>query len=148
MPSRKIGRPIKDGPKYSCSSRSADVRDPFLSLRLSYGSGLCRKLEYCGFLTFKYVSQQHGLPVWKLQRIMMCSRVVLVDLPEDGRRMIDDSYLPGKQPAKAAPYRLGEGELGSWKNTNCCTGIFRRSEPPSAGIEVAGAQFVTNLGWT
>ena len=114
--SRKIGRPQSRRPKHSCSSRSADVRHPFLGLRLGCGSGLCRELEHCCFLTFKYVSQQHGLPVWKFQRIMMCSRVVLVDLPEDGHCMIDPSHLPGEQPPEAAPYRLGKSELRSWQN--------------------------------
>jgi hypothetical protein len=35
-----------------CSLQSADVRDPFLGLRLGCGSGLCRKLEHSCFLTF------------------------------------------------------------------------------------------------
>ena len=89
------------------------MRDPFLGLRLGCGSRLRRKLEHCRFLTFEQVSQQYCLPVWKFQRIMMCLRVVLVDLPEDGCRVIDNSYLPGKQPAKVAPYRLGKGKLRS-----------------------------------
>jgi hypothetical protein len=75
---------------------SADVRDPFLRLRLACSSGLRRKLKHCCFLIFQHVSQQHGDPVWKFQSIMMCSRVVLVDLPEDGRRMSDGNRLPGK----------------------------------------------------
>ena len=85
---RKTGRPIECGP----NMRSADVCHPFLGLGFGCGSRLCWKLEHCCFLTFKYVSQQHGLPVWKFQRIMMCSRVVLVDLPEDGRCMIDHMH--------------------------------------------------------
>jgi hypothetical protein len=35
---------------------SADVRDPFLCLRLGCRSGLCRKLQHCCFLIFKQVS--------------------------------------------------------------------------------------------
>src|SRR5436190_18290853 len=79
---------------------------------------------------------------------MMCSRGVLVDLPEDGRRMSDHIRVPAKQPAWAAPYGLGKGQFRSRKNANCCVGIFRRSESASAGIEVVGGQFVANLGGT
>jgi hypothetical protein len=134
----KIGRPIEGGPYTHTARESADVRDPFLGLCLGCGSGLCRKLKYCCFLTFKHVSQAHDLAVRKFQRVMMCSRIVLVDLPEDGRRVIDYIWLPAKQPARLTPYLLGEGELRSRKNTNCCAGIFPRSEPASAGIEVVG----------
>src|SRR5262249_48635512 len=98
------------------------------------GSGLCRKLEHCCFLTFEYVSEEHHLPVWKFQRIMMCSRLVLVDLPEDGSRVIDCIRFPAKQPALPTPHLLGKGDLRSRKNTNCCPDIFRRSEPSRAGI--------------
>ena len=58
---RKIGRPIEGGLNTLAGCRSADVRDPFLGLRLGCGSGLCRKLEHCCFLTFKHVSQEHDL---------------------------------------------------------------------------------------
>jgi hypothetical protein len=140
--------PDRGRPKQCCSLRSADVRDSFLSLHLGCGRGLCRKLEHCCFLTFEYVSEEHHLPVWKFQRIMMCSRVVLVDLPEDSSRVIDCIPFPVKQPALPTPHLLGKGELRSRKNTNCCPDIFRRSEPSSAGIEVVGGQFVPNLGRT
>src|SRR5262249_56419835 len=79
---------------------------------------------------------------------MMCSRVVLVDLPEDGSPVIDCIRFPAKQPALPPPHLLGKGELRSRKNTNCCPDVFRRSEPSSAGIEVAGGQFIANLGRT
>src|ERR1700730_14014865 len=79
---------------------------------------------------------------------MMCSRVVLVDLPEDGSRVMDCIRLPAKQAARPTPYLLGKGELRSRKNTNRCAGIFRRSEPASAGIEVVGGEFVANLSGT
>jgi len=78
----------------------------------------------------------------------MCSRLVLVDLPEDGRRVIDRTHFPAKQPARPTAYLSGKGELRSRKNTNCYAGIFWRSEPYGAGIEVVGCQFVANLGRT
>jgi hypothetical protein len=124
--------PNRGRPKQCCSvaaCESADVRDPFLSLRLDCGSGLCRKLEHCCLLTFEHVSEEHHLPVWKFQRIMVCPRVVLVDLPEDGSHVIDCNRFPDKQPALPTPHLLGKGELRSRKNTNCCPDVFRRSKP-------------------
>src|SRR5262245_20048070 len=135
---RKIGRPIEDGLNTVAVCKSADVRDPFLGLRLGCGSGLCRKLEHCCFLTFEHVSEEHDLSVWKFQRIVMCSRVVLVDLPEDGSRVINCSRFPAEQTTRPTTYLPGKGEFRSRKNTNCCVGILRRSEPSSASIEVAG----------
>jgi hypothetical protein len=48
--------PIEGGPNTHAACESADVRDPSLGLRLGCGSGLCRKLEHCCFLTLKHVS--------------------------------------------------------------------------------------------
>jgi hypothetical protein len=70
------------------------VRDPFLGLRFGCGSRLCRKLEHCRFLTFEQVSQAHDLPIWKFQRIVMRQLLMLVDLPEDSRRVIDYICFP------------------------------------------------------
>jgi hypothetical protein len=95
---------------------STDVSNPFLGFYFSRGDGLRRKLEYRCFLTFKHVSQQHRLPVWKVQRIVMGSRVVLVDLPKDGRRVLEHLRHPAEQPAAyAAPYRGCKGKLCSRK---------------------------------
>jgi len=139
---RKSGRPIECGP----NMRSADVRDPFLGFRLGCACGLRRKLEHCCSLALTHVRQAHNLPVWKFQRIMMCVRLVLVDVPEDGRRVIDCIHFPAEQPARPTTYRSGEGELRSRKNANCCAGIFWRSEPYSASIEVIGGWSVANFG--
>ena len=56
IPSRKIGRPDEGGLNTLASCESADVRDPFLGLRLGCGSGLGRKLKHYGFLMLKQVS--------------------------------------------------------------------------------------------
>src|SRR6266852_2783275 len=124
------------------------MRDPFLVLRLGRGSRLRRKLEHCCLLTFNQVGQEHALAIWKLQRVVMRARLLLVDLPEDGYRVIDGIHLQAKQPTRPASYLLGKGKLRSRKNTNRRAGIFRRSEPSSAGVEVAGSQFVANLSRT
>jgi hypothetical protein len=74
--------------------------------------------------------------------------ILLIDLPKDGR-VLEHLRLPAKQPATSvAPYRGGKGKLCSRKNANRRVGIFRRSEPYSAGIEVMGCQFVANSGRT
>src|SRR5262249_18817345 len=53
-------------------------------------------------------------------------------------------------PAAHAPrpttYRSGKSELPSPKNTHCHIGVFRCSEAAGASIEVAGCQFVADLG--
>jgi hypothetical protein len=119
---------------------------------LGFDFGCCnrlrRKLEHRCFLTFPQVSQQDHLPIGKFQRIMMRSRVVLVDLPKDGRRVFDHSWLPRKQTASAAPYRCGEGKFRPRKNADCCIAIFGRSKPDCTGIEVLRSQFLTDLGRT
>src|SRR6516225_10356922 len=79
---------------------------------------------------------------------MMRSRVVLVDLPEDGRRVVNCTRFPAEQTARPTTYRSGKGEFRSWKNTNCQAGIFRCGKTASAGIEVAGGQFVAHFGRT
>src|ERR1700730_16859985 len=79
---------------------------------------------------------------------MMRSRVVLVDLPEDGRRVINHSRLPRKQPSWPACYNPTKSKFCSRKNANCRVDIFRSSEPCRTGIEVMGCQFLANLGRT
>jgi len=103
IPARKIGRSIKGGPNSVATCELAEVRDPCLGLRLGCGRGFCRKLEHCCFLTFEHVSEKHNLPVWKFQCIMMCSRVVLVDLPEDGSPVIDCILFPAKPSVLPTP---------------------------------------------
>ena len=140
--------PNRGRPRRSCETESAGQRDPFLGRRFRCSSRLCRKLEHCCLLIFKQVSQEHDLPVWKFQRIMMCVRVVLVDLPEERRRVIDLTHFAARKSAPATPYLRGKSELRSRKNANCRAGIFGCSEPSSAGIEVVDGQFVANLGRT
>jgi hypothetical protein len=124
------------------------VSNPFLGFYFSRGDGLRRKLEHRCFLTLPQISQQDHLPIGKFQRIMMRSRVVLVDLPEDSRRVIDYSWLPRKQPSWPARYSPGKGKFRPRNNANRRIGIFRCSKPTRAGIEVPGCQFLTHLGRT
>jgi hypothetical protein len=117
-------------------ANSTDVWNPFLGFDFGRGNWLRRELEHRCFPALEPVSQQHHSPVRKFQGIMMGSRVVLIDLPKDGRRVIEDHHFPPKQTAWAAP-----GKLCSRKNANRRRGIFRRSKSDSAGIEVLRSQF-------
>ena len=133
--------------------KSTDVRNPLLSFYLSRRARSRRKLErrkleHRCFLTLPQISQQDHLPIGKFQRIMMRSRVVLVDLPEDSRRVINYSWLPRKQPSWPARYSPGKGKFRPRNNANRRIGIFRCSKPTRAGIEVPGCQFLTHLGRT
>ena len=103
---------------------------------LSCGSGLCRKLEHCCFRTFEHVSEEHDLPISKLQPIMMSSRVLLVDLPGNGGRVIDCIRLSSQTASSVAPHLLAKGELRSRKNTNCCPDFIRRSKPSGAVLNL------------
>src|SRR4051812_309923 len=62
-----LGRTALDPPE---SARSADVRDPFLRLRLGGGSWLSGKLKHCCSLTFIQVRQKLNVPVGKFQRVV------------------------------------------------------------------------------
>src|ERR1700730_10537644 len=128
--------------------KSTDVRNPFWGFYFGRCDRLRRKLEHRGFLTFIKLGEQHHLSVGEFQRIMMSVGLVLVDLPKDGRRVIDHSRLPRKQPTWAAPYRSGEGKLCSREKANRRVGIFRCSKPYSARSEMLGCQFLSDLSWT
>src|ERR1700730_12548209 len=90
---------------------SPDVWNPFLDFYFSRGNRLRRKLEHRCFLTFNQVGQQHHLAVRKFQRIVMRSRVVLVDLPKDGRRVIEDTRFPTEQAVWPTTYGFGKRKL-------------------------------------
>jgi hypothetical protein len=87
---------IEGGRNTHAVCKSTDVGDPFLVLHFGRSHGLCWKLEHCRFLAFHHVRQEYDLSIWKFQRIMMSSRLVLVDLPEDGRPMIDSTHFQPK----------------------------------------------------
>jgi hypothetical protein len=59
--------------------------DPLLSIRLGRGRRLRRQLKHCCRLTLAQERQQHGAPIWKFERIVMCHHFVFVDLSKDGR---------------------------------------------------------------
>jgi hypothetical protein len=117
-------------PSLNCFRDLAD----FLGFRLGWGRAFCGKLEHCCFLTFEHVSEKHDLPVWKLQGIMMCLRVVLVDLPEDGSPVIDCIRFPAKPSVLPTPHFFGKGEFRPRKNTNCCLDISSGAANPRVPV--------------
>ena len=146
MPQKEAASSMKRPKETLCNS--TDVSNPFLGFYFSRGDGLRWKLEHRCFLTLPQISQQDHLPIGKFQRIMMRSRVVLVDLSKDSRRVSGHSRLPRKQTASAAPYRSREGKFCSRKNANRCIAICRRSKPNCTGIEVPRFQFLADFGRT
>ena len=97
MPQKGATSSMKQPKETFC--KSTDVRNP-LGFYLGHRARLRRKLEHRCFLTFNQVGQQHHLAVRKFQRIVMRSRVVLVDLPKDGRRVIEGTRFPTEQAVR------------------------------------------------
>ena len=62
---------------------------------------------------------------------MMRSRVVLIDLPKDGRRVIEHSGLPA-EPGMPYTYRGCKGKFCSRKNANRRVEIVPRSKSSCA----------------
>jgi hypothetical protein len=146
MPQKEAASSMKRPKETLC--KSTDVRNPLLSFYLSRRARLRRKLEHRCFLTCKHVGQQRDLPIGKFQRIMMRSRVSLVDLPKDRGRVIERTRFPTEQAARPTPYGFGKCKLCSWKNANRCIAIFRRSKPNCASIEMLRSQSLANFGRT
>ena len=70
-------------PKQVCRELSARVGDALLGIRLGRSRWLRWQLKHCCRLTFAQVREQHGPPIWKFERIVMCGHLVLVDLSKD-----------------------------------------------------------------
>ena len=81
-------------PKQVCRELSAHVGDALLDIRLGRGRWLRRQLKHCCRLTLAQVRQQHGPPIRKFERIVMCGKLVLVDLSKDCGLVVDCLRLP------------------------------------------------------
>jgi hypothetical protein len=80
--------PIRSTPRlFWCVIRriSADVNDAPVGYFLGWRFWLCRKLKHRCLLTLDEFGQQDGLPIRKLECVMMHPRHVFVDLPKDRR---------------------------------------------------------------
>jgi hypothetical protein len=108
---------------------SADEIDALLLPRLVCARGLCGQLQYRRILTFTQQGQQHDTPVGKFEGVVMGSHLVLVDLSENGRPVVDCLCLPAEQAGGQACYVVLKGELRSRADADRQSGIIRRRNP-------------------
>ena len=82
-------------------ARPAHLGDALLGICLGRARWPRRQLKHCCRLTLAQERQQHGPPIWKFERIVMCGRLVLVDLSKDCRPVADvsSSSIPVGQSA-------------------------------------------------
>ena len=81
-------------PKQACRKLSAHVADALLGIRLDRSRWLRRQLKHCCCLTLAQVRQQHGPPIRKFECIVMCGKLVLVNLSKDCSLVVDRLRLP------------------------------------------------------
>src|SRR5260370_36920389 len=80
-------------------SASADVGCSRLLLNLGAGRGLRRKLQHGRKLLLREAWQQDSMPIRKFNRVVMGTRGLFVDLPENRRRIPHAPPLPDEQAA-------------------------------------------------
>src|SRR4029077_13567618 len=97
---------------------SAHGGDALLAIRLGRGRWLRRWLKHCCRLTLAQKRQQYGPPIRKFERIVMCGRLVLVDLSKDCRLVVDCPRVPPEQTSRQARNFPGEGQLRSRHHTH------------------------------
>jgi hypothetical protein len=129
-------------PKALASDRFKGTSGPYV-LPVFKLDGTGRQLENGRMLTLFQERQQHDLPIWEFQRIMMVHRVVLIDLPEDCGLVVDSVLTP--RPQTYAPNFICERQLRSGQYANRHARIFWRREACRPGIELTGSQLVANL---
>src|SRR4051812_9114336 len=78
---------------------------------------------------------------------MVPARLVFVNLPKDGRGVLDCFRFPAEHANPRALYLLFEGEFSARKNTNCGPRVLRRGEPSRSCVEVPGKQSVAESSW-
>src|SRR5215469_1612192 len=75
----------------------------------------------------------------------MGRHLVFVDLPEDGRSVIDRFGLPAEQASRQACNVIRESKLCSGANAYRQTGIIRRRESTRSGAEIARDESVSHF---
>src|SRR5215469_7956222 len=112
--------------------------------RPAEGRRLRGKLQDCRLLTLDEFRQQDGLPIRKLERVMMHPRLVLVDLPKDRRLVAHPARAQAEESGRRACDRPGKRELRSRKNAHRQGGVFLRGKSSRAGTKVARRELVAN----
>jgi len=75
---------------------SAYTDHTMLRLSLNSHPWLSWQLQNCSLLTLSQRCQEHDVPVWKFQGIVMDGELVLIDLPKN-RRLMFDRVVPRPQ---------------------------------------------------
>jgi hypothetical protein len=89
---KKVGRFIRR-PR-QVRQFSANRGDALLGISLSRSRWLRRQLKHCRRLTLAKVRQQHGPPIGKFERIVMCGKLVPVNLSKDCSLVVYCLRLP------------------------------------------------------
>jgi len=84
----------------------------FMHLGLGFRSGW--ELQYGCRLTFRKAGQQHDVPVWEFDGVVMGCRPVFVNLSEDCSPMFDSLGLPSEQAARHGNDFASKCQLGAW----------------------------------
>ena len=142
---REKSRPLHKAAYTGSSSTSANVGDALLGIRLGRGRWLRRQLQHCCRLTLAQVRQHHGPPIRKFDRIVMCGRLLLVDLSKDCRPVADGLRLPPQQASRQARNFPGEGQFRSRRHTHREFEIFCGGEAARPGAEVTRHELVADL---
>ena len=96
-------------------------------------------------LPFAQQCQQHGAPIRKLQRIVMRGQLVLVDLAENRRLMVDRLCLPAKQARRQASDLAGEGQFGARHQTYRHAEIVGVGEAARSGTEITRYKLIAHF---
>ena len=140
----KIGR-FRRRPTQVCPQPLAHVGDALLGIRLGRGSWPRRQLKHGCRLTLAQACQQHGAPVRKFERIVMCGQLVLVDLSKDCRLVVDCLRLPPEWASRQAGNLPGEGQFCSRHHAHRQAKIIRGGKAACSGAEVSGHELVADF---
>ncbi len=132
-------------PKQVCRELLAHVGDALLGIRLGRSRWLRRQLEHCRRLTLAQTRQQDGLPIRKFKRIVMCGKLVLVDLSKDCGLVVDGLRLPPEQACGHAHNFPGECQFRSRHYTHRQSKIIRGGEAACPSAEVTRHELIADL---
>src|SRR5260370_30822655 len=143
----KEGRSARSGPRFYAAERrtiSPDVGHALLGFRLGCGYRLRRQLQHGCLLTLDEFGQQYGLPIRKLECVVMHPRLVLVDLAKDRRLVGHPARAPPEESGRDPCNVLGKRKFRPRKHAYCRGGIFLGGKAARAGTKVACRELVAD----
>jgi hypothetical protein len=136
------GRPTRaTSPWQQRPADSAGIGNALLSFLLGGSCRLRRKLKDRCFLTVAKHGQQDDAPIWEFERVVMRSRLLLVDLSKDCDCLTNGQF----SSSGCGRYLLGERKLCSRKKADGRRRIFGCGEPARAGPEISSCKLVADL---